>query len=502
MSSCRLFSSGPLGKPLSMTEHNQGDYDSVFIVPSDYQLRRASLMVPQTAIRIRRFFISAVVLTVAVVDCTCGLSDVAAEDDVAEIKLTDRVPYGREAVDYFGTRSDDAVSRLSRQLESGVARLVADDQFGYLLSVLDLLHVPLESQTLVYSKTARAPELVSPKSPRAIFFNDEVSVAWIPESRELEITAADPVKGINFYTLSQPLDSFPTSAKPETKVSDSAGLDAQPGILRRDRCLACHSGRSSLEVPGLLLRAFQTDRTGKPLVGFSRMTHDMNIERRWGGWYVTGSPPDVVHRGNLLSQLENDRHKREPGFASSLQDLSQKIDVDGYPHPGSNFVAHLVFSHQAHGTNLLIRAGMEARLNRRSDVEDQLVRYFVFADEAPLDMSAASAVSVLDRSEFAASFAQRGPCDSKGNSFRELSLVGRVFKNRLSYLIHSRWFDELPGECRDRLLNKFWTGLASETAETGFDHLGLDERNLIIEIVRATVPRLPKCWEGNAAVAR
>ena len=364
------------------------------------------------------------------------------------------------------------------------------------MSALELLDVPLESQLLVYSKTARAPALVSPQTPRAIFFNDEVSVAWIPGSRELELTAVDPVKGINCYTLSQPLDDL----KKSESGAETPGENVLPLFQRRTGCLACHSGRSSLEVPGLLLRAFQTDRTGKPIVGFSRMTHDMSYEKRWGGWFVTGSPPGEVHRGNLLSRDENTRHKSEPGFASSLTELNQKFDAGGYPYQKSDFVAHLVLAHQVHGTNLLIRAGLESRLNRRSDVETQLVRYFVFADEPPLDLSRSDAAAVLENSEFATSFVTRGPSDSQDNSLRELSLVARVFKHRLSYLIYSPLFDKLPDECRNRLLEKFWVGLSSGSEDESFGHIGTDERRLIIAIVRATVPRLPPCWAANSAV--
>jgi hypothetical protein len=443
---------------------------------------------------------SSILHVVVWISFLCGSSANAEETDAPKnlpvaIKLTDRVPYGREPVDYFGTETDDAVSALGRQLAAGKARLSADGRFGYLISVLELLDVPLESQLLVYSKTARAPALVSPKTPRAIFFNDEVSVAWIPGSRELEVTTVDPVKGVNCYTLSQPLDDLEEGTdESETPVVDT------PLFQRRTGCLACHSGRSSLEVPGLLLRAFQTDGTGKPIVGFSRMTHDMGYEKRWGGWYVTGTPSGMVHRGNLVSRDENTRHKKTPGFASSLTELSQMFDVDGYPYQKSDFVAHLVLAHQVQGTNLLIRAGLESRLNRRSDVESQLIRYLVFADEPPLDLSPSVAAGVLKKSEFARSFIKRGPRDSKGDSLRELSLVGRVFKHRLSYLVYSRLFDELPDECRTRLLEKLWAGLTSQPEDAGFGHLGRDERGSIIAIVRATVPQLPPCWAGNPAV--
>lgn len=485
-----------------MTERDQPDYDSTFGVSPVGHHERAVSMVTHP-FRLLWYVAAWMVVQSGVVsDLAFEQGGVVADDKVATIKLTDRVPYGREPVDYFGTETNDAVSKLQGLLASGETQLIADDRFGYLLSVLERLNVPLESQLLVYSKTARAPDQVSPQTPRAVFFNDEVSVAWIPDSRELEITAVDPVKGVNFYTLSQPLGSSAGDSKASDRGAD-VGEDLAPqNFLRRDRCLACHAGRSTLEVPGLLLRAFQTDHAGKPIVGFSRVTHDMRYEKRWGGWYVTGTPTGMIHRGNLLSMDENARHKNEPGFASSLSQLSQKFDVASYPFAESDFVAHLVLAHQVHGTNLLIRAGLEARLNRRSDVEADLIRYLVFVDEPTLGLSSSDADAVLANSKFAASFVERGPRDSKGNSLREFSLVDRVFKHRLSYLIHSRMFDELPTDCRTRLLERLWEGLATESDGKDFGHLGATERRSIIAIVRATVPRLPQCWEGDAALTR
>ncbi len=444
---------------------------------------------------------AAVILLVAVSVLSSNVSAVLADDKVPTIKLTDRVPYGRQPVDYFGTELNDAVSDVSRQLDAGKAQLVADGRFGYLLAALELLNVPLESQVLVYSKTARSPDLVSPKTPRAIFFNDEVSVAWIPDSRELEITAVDPVKGINFYTISQPADFLVTDREKHQEGAVTGASEGSPRFIRRDRCLACHAGRSTLEVPGLLLRAFQTDRMGKPVVGYSRVTHGMSYEKRWGGWYVTGSPPQLIHRGNLVGQNENVRHKATPGSASSLDDLSQKFDVDGYPYSRSDLVSHLVLAHQVHGTNLLIRAGLESRLNRRSDAETQLLRYFVFADEARLELSPEVAASVGKNSEFARTFESRGPDTPAGDSLRRLSLTGRVFKHGLSYLICSRMFDELPVECRNRLLNRLWEGLHSSRDDEIFGHISDEERRSIIAIVRATVPRLPMSWHDDSSIA-
>jgi hypothetical protein len=428
---------------------------------------------PRTDIWLRRVAVALALLMICGLPCTGG-------DDAAQvIQFSDKLPYGKPAVDYFAVSVDDPVSRLQEQIRKGAVTLRSDQQHGYLRSVLKHLEVPLESQLLVFSKTARAPNLVSPRTPRAVFFNDTVSVAWIPEASELELTAVDPARGVNFYALPQP---------------DSESSGERPVVFaRRNRCLACHSGRSSLEVPGLLLRGFQTDRTGKMLYGFSRITHDTTYDRRWGGWFVTASPPGLIHRGNLIGEPENERHKKDPGFLSSLEHLNERVDLSGWPAQTSDFVAHLVLSHQAHGTNLLIRVGMEARLNRHSDAQDRLVRYLVFADEPELNISSADAIA-LRKTAYARWFQTRGTIDGSPGSLREFDLTRRLFRNRLSYLMNTPLFDGLPEATRNKLLTRIWHGLTKEQPEEAFRHLGAEERKRIVAIVRAQKRNLPAVW--------
>jgi hypothetical protein len=116
---------------------------------------------------------------------------------------------------------------------------------------------------LVFSKTALNPELVSPKTPRAVYFNEECYVGWVPGAAALEIAAVDPQKGWMFYTLNQ------------SQVSQDASEADTPTFQRESQCLACHAGLSSLRVPGGLVRAFVPDETGNPLSGYSRVTHEM-----------------------------------------------------------------------------------------------------------------------------------------------------------------------------------------------------------------------------------
>lgn len=395
----------------------------------------------------------------------------AAEDDspVPEtISFSDRVPYGQPPVDYFSQDNTDAVARLQKQIDAGKLELKSGPS-GYLRSVLKALDVSESSQLLVFSKTARAPNLVTPQTPRAIYFNDEVTVAWIPESRELELTAIDPIKGANFYTLSQPL------SEPESDPSKS-----NLHFERRDRCLACHAGQSSLEVPGLLIRAFQTDRSGKPLFGFSRITHESTYTRRWGGWYVTGSPAGLPHRGNLISRADNDEDKRNPGFRAAMTTVSDAVDLTKYPYPTdtSDVIAQMVFAHQMHGLNLIIRVGLEARLGRRSDAEDRLVRYLVFADEPPLP-------APIDRTEsqFAKWFEAQSPPDGKGRSLRQLELNTRLFRYRLSWLVNHSYFRALPEPTRTRILSRLREGLGATPSPDDFSHLSAEEKSVILDLM-------------------
>jgi hypothetical protein len=59
------------------------------------------------------------------------------------------------AIKYESTETNDPVAQLNRKLVSGEVTLEkSNDPSGYLRSVLKALHVPLESQTLVFSKTS------------------------------------------------------------------------------------------------------------------------------------------------------------------------------------------------------------------------------------------------------------------------------------------------------------------------------------------------------------
>lgn len=411
----------------------------------------------------RRYWIASIAAVLLVV----GGVVVGHAEEPKKIEITDFVPFGREPVDYFEAPTNDAVSRLQQRLRSGASVLKADSSQGYLRSLLAELKVPVSSQLLVFSKTARNPDLIGPKHPRAIYFNDEVTVGWVPGALELELTASDPVKGITFYTLPQPTKDMPAN---------------ELQFQRKDQCLACHAGRSTYEVPGLLLRAFQTDASGKPVMGYSVMNQDSPYEKRWGGWFVVGTPPGFDHRGNLVGHEENELDRDDPGFRASRRDLNDVDRLNEYATGTSDVIAHLVLAHQTYGLNLIARVGLEARFNRRSDAEDKLVRCLVFADEPPLPKPLDD--QTIAKSQYRAWFESQSPTDGAGRSLRQFDLRTRVFKHRLSYLIEHPLFVGLPDDCRARLLARLRSGFSSQPAPNGFEHLSDAERATLLKLMK------------------
>src|SRR5262249_42062164 len=130
----------------------------------------------------------------------------------------------------------------------------------------------------------------------------------------------------------------------------------------------------------------------------------------------------------------------------NLTSLLKEFNPTGYLTGVSDIVALMTFEHQTQMTNLITRLGWDAWIAQHkagqaedlsSDIE-ALVDYMFFADEAPLPEP------VLGVSTFATTFAQRGPRDRQGRSFRDFDLQKRIFRYPLSYMIYSVAFDALP----------------------------------------------------------
>jgi len=104
---------------------------------------------------------------------------------------------------YSQTQADNSISKLQESLDADSANLDYDDAFGYLPSLLENLRIARESQVLVFSKTSLQHRYISPETPRALYYNDEVYVGAVHRGDLLEISVADPNLGAVFYSLSQ-----------------------------------------------------------------------------------------------------------------------------------------------------------------------------------------------------------------------------------------------------------------------------------------------------------
>jgi hypothetical protein len=360
------------------------------------------------------------------------------------------VPLTNSVLQYERQPSRNPVSLLQQRLDKGQARLEWEPKYGYLLSVLRELSVPASSQVLVFSKTSLQARRISPATPRAIYFNDDVYVGWVQNGEVMEISAADSELGGVFFSLRQ-------------QKSD------KPRFERGDQCLQCHASAMTTGVPGHLVRSVYTDPEGYPVTTTNSFVtdHRSPFSERWGGWYVSGTYGAMRHMGNVLSKDVKRPEAIDREAGANLTDLSRLFNVKPYLGPHSDVVALMVLEHQTKVHNVIVRAGFEARAALQLDAEmkkllgesgaalGENTRKLLFADEFPLTSP------VRGASPFAAEFAARGPKDAKGRSLRDLDLNTRLFKYPLSYLIYSDAFAALPAELRAATWKRIGAALAA-----------------------------------------
>jgi hypothetical protein len=370
----------------------------------------------------------------------------------------------------YGTRaSHDPVAQLIADIGSDKIRLEFEGEQGYLRSLLDALHISVESQMAVFSKTSVQGRAIGPKNPRVLYFNDSVVVGSVPGGF-IEMAAQDPELGTSFYTLLQ---------QPMSK----------PFLIRQDSCLSCHLSRNSLDIPGMLVRTVYPAADGNPLnqLGSHLLDHRTPFEDRWGGWYVTGNSGSLRHLGNAVVSDPNKPESMVTDSTLSLKTLEGKFQTDAYLSPHSDIVALMVFDHQMHMMNLITRVGwdyriaasLQAELGKPNEVIEKQLRedvvefvdYLLFLDEAPLNGK------IQGTSRFTEAFASQGPKDGKGRSLRQFDLERRLMRYPCSYMIYSPAFDGMPPTAKKAIYARMREVLDRFTAT---------DRNAILEILHDT----------------
>jgi hypothetical protein len=379
---------------------------------------------------------------------------------------------------YTGETPDNAITRLQSRIDSGRVTLAYDGHWGYLPAVLKALNVPVSSQVLVFSKTSVQKELISPQHPRALYFNDQVYVGYVPEGPVLEFAAVDPKLGAVYYNLLQ-------RQKEKPRFFRNVG-----------QCMECHGGKNADHLPIHLLRSVYPDVDGTPFENApSYDTTDASpFNERWGGWYVTGRHGSLRHMGNNIAVKRGDAVTIDHEKGANVVDLRARLDISSYLSRYSDIVALMVMEHQLHLQNLITRAnygvGFVLRFERDdkaisgqiAEVCEPLVRALLFADERPLP------APVVGVSGFAAEFARGGPRDSRLRALREPDLKRRLMRYPCSYIIYSEAFDGLPTPAKRYVYRRLWEILTGRDQSRAFAHLSAADRKVIEEILLATRP--------------
>ncbi len=405
--------------------------------------------------------------------------------------------YERPPINYSHTAPKDAVALLLKRIKAGQVTLMGSDT-DILRAVLRELNVPVESQVVVFSKTSLQAGLIRPANPRALYFSDSVYVGWVPGGL-IEVAAVDPELGPVFYGFD------PQDAR-----------DARRTFVRESSCLRCHGGTFSRDIPALFERSVVTKAKGEPVDRQSAELVDdaTPFEYRWGGWYVTGYAGKLTHRGNAFG-LER---AGEVEFKLSDQrpvELSGYFDTAKYLTNTSDVVALLVFQHQLAMHNSLTRAAQGCR----RVLEDQRLRQ-VSANKPVTEESAdanseavlaKSAEDVVDHLLFrnaaplpeglkgAAAFQQAFATDarrsSKGDALKDLSLHGRLFANRCSFLIYSESFDALPAPLKTRIFSRLSEALRDNRPEGRYAYLDKAEKRRIFDVLVETHPEARRFFQ-------
>ncbi|MHB8969442.1 MAG: hypothetical protein ACYC3X_00950 [Pirellulaceae bacterium] len=412
-----------------------------------------------------------------------------------------QVDYELPPIDYLHAAVHDPVAQLQSRLERGEVQLTFTDGTGYLASVLQALAVPVSSQTLVFSKTSFQQAKISPRRPRALYFNDHVYVGWVQQGDVMEFSAVDPQLGAIFYTLEQQ-----PAAKPRF-------------VRQTQNCLVCHGSSHTEGVPGNFVRSIFPDRLGQPVLsaGTFRTDYTSPLRERWGGWYVTGTHGNQRHMGNVVLKTGSDPSALDVEAGANVVELADRVDVTPYLAPHSDIVALMVLEHQVTVHNRLTAAHFSAQITARDAqiINEALGRDAGLESDSTRRRLAAAAEKVLDvllfvdeqaltapirgTSSFATEFQQRGPVDAHGRSLRELDLQTRLFRYPCSYLIYSEAFDALPAPLRDRVFRRLWEVLTDADSAAKFRHLSSAARRDILAILRSTKPGLPDYWQAPAA---
>ena len=406
--------------------------------------------------------------------------------------------YEEAPLHYSDSKAHDPIAKLSQRHRRGEITFSGQTDKAFLEEFLHELDIPIESQVLVFSKTSKQNRLITPQTPRAIYFSEEFYVGWVPGGM-IEIGSIDPKIGPIFYLL-------------EHRNRVEEGLHFE----RPQDCLDCHAGSRTRDHPGFLVRSVFPDEDGLPLFseGSFLTDHTSPLDQRWGGWYVTGRHGEQPHMGNTIASIDGENLIFDIEAGANLESLDSFFPTERYLSPHSDILALMVLEHQTEMHNRLHRAAaafnrviylqssLSATLNETPSKKltgsalsvaegetERILEYLLFCDEAPLEGGIDGGGAFRD------AFLHNRRDSPDGRSLKDFQLLDRLFKYRCSYMIYSSSFDALPGPLKAMVYRRLWKILQGKDPEEKFHHFSESERLRIKEILVNTKEDLPPYWK-------
>lgn len=411
--------------------------------------------------------------------------------------------YENPPINYSATEPHDMAGALEKAQEQGKVKIDRKDDWSVIYGVLKQFHIPQESQVMVFSKTSKQNDRISPATPRVIYFGDNAYVGY-SYGGLMEVSVIDPKLGPIFYLADPHVDK------------------SEPIRFTRDQsCLSCHGGPFSPDVPGVLVRSVCPGPEGHPIMSQGSTVVDTTtpFEDRWGGWYVTGKHGKSVHKGNVTAEENGESVKLNPLPGQNITKLDKFFDTSPYPRKTSDIVALMVLEHQTSTQNILTKANhasiramhMQKSLQKElgETVTDEptgtarriidhcaedVVDALLFKDEATLPEGGIEGDGV-----FQASFERNAPHTKEGRSLKDLQLLTRLFKYRCSYMIYGLTFQNLMPQLKTTVFQQLTAALNGQAKENRYDYLGEKERHHIQAILAETLPSAPAEWKQTVA---
>ncbi len=372
---------------------------------------------------------------------------------------------------YFTETPSDRFTRLKTELAQGRRELDPSGELAFLQSLLRELQVPVSSQSLVFSVTSLQKPLISPRRPRALYFNDDTYVGHVPGGR-IEVISMDPHLGSIFY------------------IFDPLRGGKVPAVARTNECMNCHAPRYLDNIPALMIESVVPGITGGGEKAFRREQsgHAIPFEQRFGGYHVTGASAGWPKLwANMFIEYRDGKAIERPIAPGDL------FDVQTYPLPTSDLLPQLLQEHQVGFVNRALQAAYRARelQNEPASAEltreiaalaTPLVRYILFADEAPLP------APVAGEARFKTDFLANRKADSKGAALKDFELKTRMFRYRCSYMIYTPTFAGLPSALKKAVLAQISAALGEGPATAEYAYLPVEEKRAIRRILAETLP--------------